>query len=285
MEFVEKAIPGVSYSEYWRWHPDYDISNLRNEFLVITADLAEQLGQDRTIYLISRLIDPGSAKLEVVGYFMNNTAEREECARSLQELMCICCNLENTLLSFEKNTYGDIFEKHLNDNQEKYKLLYTRWDPSCVVKYDNDGKNKNPKPGIKITPGNKGQHCVLFKESYERGNFIFEAGQFMNELSNFINQGNNRYAAEWGHDDLVMAAVQTEFVKETLQYTILKQVFDSTKQNQQESTYYNPYDMSGVSSWPGDESSNINDFGGMYNPYQQDQYGGSSVLSRLTRMG
>ena len=285
VEFVEKAIPGVSYSEYWRWHPDYDISNLRNEFLVITSDLAEQLGQDRTIYLISRLIDPGSAKLEVIGYFMNNTAEREECVRSLQELMCIYCNLENTLLSFEKNTYGDMFEKHLNDNQEKYKLLYTRWDPSCVVKYDSDGKNKNPKPGIKITPGNKSQHCVLFKESYERGNFIFEAGQFMNELSNFINQGNNRYAAEWGHDDLVMAAVQTEFVKETLQYTILKQLFDSTKQNQQESTYYNPYDMSGVSSWPGDESSNINDFGGMYNPYQQDQYGGSSVLSRLTRMG
>jgi hypothetical protein len=284
VNFIEKIIPGVSASESWHWHPDYDISNLRREFLIITADLGEQLGQDRTIYLISRMINPGSAKFQAIGYFMNNTLEREDCARSLQELLCTYCNFENVLLSFERNTYGEMFVKHLEENQEKYKLIANRWDPSCLVKYGSEG-GRNTYLGIKITPGNKSQHCILFKESYERGNFIFEAGQFMNELSNFCNQGNNKYAADWGHDDLVMAAVQTEFVKETLQYTIMKQTFDSMKQNQQESTYYNPYDMSGILNRLGDGSSNLNDFGGMYNPYQQDQYDGSSVLSRLTRMG
>ena len=283
VNFIEKAVPGVSASESWHWHPDYDITNLKNEFIVITADLGEQLGIDRTIYLISRMIDPGSAKLESIGYFMNNTLEREECARSLQELMCLYCNFENTLLSFERNTYGEMFVKHLEENQDKYHLIATRWDPSCLVKYSTDA-GKVSYLGIKITPGNKAQHCVLFKESYERGNFLFEAGQFMNELSNFCRQGNS-YAADWGHDDLVMAAVQTEFVKESLQYTIMKQTFDSQQHTLQESTLYNPYDNPGI---PPEIQAIVNGQNPetIYNPYQ-DMYRSIQEMERqanITRL-
>lgn len=284
VNFVEKPIPGVSASEYWRWHPDFDPVNLRRECIIITVDLSEQVGQDYTVFLISELVDSQTDKLGVVGYFRSNTAPRDVCAMSLQELICLHCNFENTILSYEKNTYGEMFMAQLEKNQESNPIIARSWDPACVVRFYSDtGKTFNT--GVRVTPGNKTTHCILFKESYEKDNFIFDDPVFMNELSNFTNQGNNKYAADYGHDDLVMACIQTEFVKSSLRYNIVKQGFDTYRIIKPDDTIYNPYNMTGVSSWSRDESSNVNDFGGMYNPYQQEQYDGSSVLSRLIRMG
>ena len=106
----------------------------------------------------------------------------------------------------------------------------------------------------------------------------------MNELSNFCRQGTS-YAADWGHDDLVMAAVQTEFVKESLQYTIMKQTFDSQQHTLQESTLYNPYDNPGI---PPEIQAIMNGQTPetIYNPYQ-DMYRSMQEMERqanITRL-
>lgn len=245
LDFKEKDIPGVSHSGCWRWHPDFDPVDLRREYLVITGDLAEQLNQDYTIFEVSRMIEPESQKLEVIGYFRSNKVSREDCTLSLLELITKHCNSEHVLLSFEKNTYGDIFLHDIDKWQDKRTDIARLWDPSCIIKYHSDS-GRTFTLGVKITPGNKSDHCVLFKESYEKDNFIFPDATFFTELMNFCNVGKGKaaYAAEWGHDDLMMASVQTEFVRKTLQYTILRQEFDSKKEleDTHKDNIFNPYE-------------------------------------------
>ena len=95
--------------------------------------------------------------------------------------------------------------------------------------------------GIKITAGNKTAHCLIFKESYEKDNVINESAQFMTELEKFTDAGAGHYKASFGNDDMVMAQIQLEFVKVTLQYKLLRSEYDSLS-NKEDSMYYNAYE-------------------------------------------
>ena len=242
IDFIEKDIPGVSNSHSFFWHPQFDPTTLKNEHIVITGDLAEGIEKDYTIFLIHRMIEPGSGKLECVGYFRANDISREGFTRSLQELIVYHCDQNKTLLSFEKNTYGDLFHKQLIDNAEKMQHI-SGFDQSILIRYYNESQTKYV-TGIKITSGNKSNHCRLFKESFEKGLIINNSSHMALELGNFNDTGNGHYKAAFGHDDLVMASVQLEFVKETLQYTLLKNDFDVIQDTDQSSNelIWNPYD-------------------------------------------
>ena len=62
-EFVEKEMPGVPYSNAWKWHPDFDPIDCRKEYLVCTTDIAEGAGGDYTVCSVHRMIEPGTDKL------------------------------------------------------------------------------------------------------------------------------------------------------------------------------------------------------------------------------
>ena len=241
VDFIPKEIPGVSCSEYFLWHPDFDPINLRKEYIVITCDLAEGIGGDYTVYNINRFIEPGSDKLECIGYFRSNKVDRELSATALQELIVKHCDQNKTLLSYEKNTYGDLFYHSLIDNSEKVKE-FTLFDQSIIAKYYNETGTKFTY-GIKITSGNKSNHCKLFKESYERDKIINNSYHLSVELGNFNDDGTGHYKAVYGHDDMVMTAVQLEFVKETLQYKLLRTEFDSDIVYEKTDEVYNPFEQ------------------------------------------
>ena len=93
-----------------------------------------------------------------------------------------------------------------------------------------------------MTPGNKTSHCLLYKESYERDKILNESSQYMNELSNFSDDGTNHFKASFGHDDMVMASIQLEFVKNTLQYKIQRDDF-SLGVGPIEDNIYNPFEI------------------------------------------
>lgn len=236
-EFVNKDLYGISLSDYYYWKPDYEpMEDLKKDFLVITADLAEGIGGDYTVFLIHRMVDKEIDKLECIGYFRSSNHPREYCTKSLQNLICTYINQEHLLLSYEKNTYGELFYRDLMDNQEKDPFIAQRFDASILVKYYNETGSKYVY-GIKLTPGNKTSHCLLFKNSYERSKYIFQDTTFMAELSNFVDDGSNHYKASFGHDDIVMAAIQTEFVRNTLQYKILRDEFTEGLQPTNENIY------------------------------------------------
>ena len=239
-QFVNKDIPGVYLSDCWYWHPNFDPMNLKKEYIVTTCDLAEGANQDYTIFSLYRMVNPGSDDLELIGYFRSNTHPRDACARSLMNLYIIWINPNTTVLSFERNTYGEVFLKDISDLAGKE---LPAWDPGVLVKYYTEAGTKYHY-GVKITAGNKTAHCVLFKESFERGKVIATAEQFIYELQNFCDDGSGHYKASYGHDDMVMTAIQLEFVKKTLQYKMMREDFDGkvVKEEDPEDTIWNPYD-------------------------------------------
>lgn len=154
------------------------------------------------------------------------------------ELSAIQCNMDHLLLSFERNTYGELFLKHIEEFDEKG--VVPGFDNGVLVKYFNESGTKY-EYGAKISRGNKNNMCLLFKEDYEKNNIINQSTVFCSELLNFSDpEDKGVWKAAFGHDDAVMSMVQLEYVKQTLQYILLKQEFDSQKP-ETESTAYNPY--------------------------------------------
>ena len=211
--FVQKDIPGVRRSEEFFWHPDFDPMDMRKEYLVFTGDISEGIGYDFTVFQICRLV--GGGKLECVGFYRSNIAQRDDVAHALTDIICKWCDPDHVLVSFEKNTYGDLFLKFMSDEES--------FDMGCMVKYKKDQNSRGFSYGIKITGGNKTPACQLFKESYERGEIIDCSDIFGMELDNFSDDGTGHYRAAYGHDDMVMSLIQLVFVRETLQYRLLRQ--------------------------------------------------------------
>lgn len=241
-EFVEKEMPGVPFSSSWYWHPNFDPIDCKSSYLVLTTDIAEGGGGDSTVCCVHRFIEPGSNKLECVGYFKSNKLPREHATTSIQVFVSLMCHQDRTLLSFERNVYGEIFVKQMTENVEKGVPGCTNFDPSVFVKYYNESGTKFHY-GIKITSGNKTTHCKLYKEEYEKDLLINDAAQYMVELSNFSDDGHGKYAASFGHDDMVMAEVQLTFVRETLQYKLLRDEFESGHDVAVPDNIYNGFEM------------------------------------------
>ena len=241
-EFINKDLLGVPYSEYYFWHPDFEpMTELRKNYIIIATDLAEGGGGDYTAIPIARLINPGTDDLEVIGYFLYNKLKREDVATSVQTLSCLYMSMEKMLLSFELNTYGELYLNCLFDNIDKNKQL-SGFDRSVIVKYYNDEMTKF-KYGIKITAGNKKTGCMLFKESFERNEIIFDDAKFLIQVTNFTDNGNGKFAAAFGHDDLVMATIQYEFIKQTTQYRLLRNEFNYSIGSSIQSNMYNISDF------------------------------------------
>ena len=106
-------MPGVPYSDSWKWHPNFDPTTCRNECLVLTTDIAEGGGGDSTVCMVHRFVEPGTNKLECIGYFKSNSLTRDLATLSIQAFITQLCNQERTLLSFERNVNGEMFIKRL----------------------------------------------------------------------------------------------------------------------------------------------------------------------------
>lgn len=281
--FVEKEMPGVKHSSYWRWHPNFDPINCINEYIVCTTDIAEGGGGDYTVCKVHRLIEPGSNKMECVGYFKSNTLSREEATLTIQMFISMMCNQDRVLLSFERNVYGEIFVNQLLDNSMKNVPGCINFDPSCLVKYWNESGTKF-NYGIKITSGNKSTHCMLYKEDYEKDLLINDSAEYMIELNNFSDDGNGRYKAAFGHDDMVMAEVQLTFVRETLQYKLFKDEFETIYHvSSTPDTIFNPFEQYDPFGGQMETMYNINSMSyfDAYDPYSMDQMRNMNRLNNM----
>jgi hypothetical protein len=281
--FVEKYMPGVKHSSFWRWHPNFDPISCMNEYIVCTTDIAEGGGGDYTVCKVHRLIDPGSNKLECVGYFRSNVLNRDEATLSIQMFISLMCNQDRVLLSFERNVYGEIFVNQLIENTMKNAPGCANFDQSCIVKYWNESGTKFTY-GIKITSGNKSAHCLLYKEEYEKGLLVNDSAEYMVELNNFSDDGGGKYKAAFGHDDMVMAEVQLTFVRESLQYKLFKDEFETSYHaSSTPDTIFNPFEQYDPFNGQLETMYNINSMSyfDAYDPYSMDQ---KHNISRLNNM-
>lgn len=275
-EFVNGYIPGVLYDNCYYWKPGFEPHiSFKKEFVITTIDLGEGLEQDYTAIHFYRLCSNDA--LECIGFFRANDIERDKIAFSLLTFLCLYGNMDRILLSFEKNTYGELFFEHMNKFAlGNTGLISEKFDTSVYVKYFNENGTKY-KYGIKITPGNKTPHCLLFKEDFERDKILNSSTIFMSELTNFSDDGSGHYKASFGHDDMVMCAVQLEFVKKTLQYKLFREEFES-QNNIQKEDVYNPYEIAQIQL----EEMN-NELPNNFNYYDDYEYLKASTYNRLNK--
>jgi hypothetical protein len=108
-------------------------------------------------------------------------------------------------------------------------------------------RNASIRPRAKITQcihwGNKTKHCLLYKEDYENDMLINDSAEYLTELNNFTDKGNGTYAASFGHDDMVMTEVQLTFVRQTLQYKLLRDEFEAVSEVEITTAEYNPFEV------------------------------------------
>lgn len=265
VEFVRKEMHGVSHSDSFFWHPEYDIDNMRNDYFVITTDISEGISKDYTVYMFNKLKWKDSrVQTETIGYFQNNNVNAQQATTILKEFCQNYLDINRYLVSLEYNLYGELFAKYIIDTIEKDPANAYRYNEDIIMKYWNDEMTRYTL-GKKISSKTKQYGTAMFKQLFEKEEICNYALQFLTQLSLFCDsKGNGTYAASFGHDDLVMAQLQMVYVRENPQYESLCRMFIAENQYIEDTTSYNPYnnDMD-----PNNGSFNSYDFPDSMNPW------------------
>lgn len=228
-EFAWQEIPtlnnrtNLEYNEL-QWiqnKPDlFDMSQIKNYYILLTVDLAEGLGQDYSVINIWRMVLKTKEelegktiesmydlfRLEQIGIYRHNLISVEQ----LSEIFYLLCfevfDDNKVKVVLEYNTFGATL-------LAKLPHLYqgrNRFSAHVFARYKHRIDDDQPKIGLKITS----QKNLLIKDYQQRMNDDFirvheehtirEIGTFVKKESN---HGNLKFEAESGHDDVVMTVV------------------------------------------------------------------------------
>lgn len=292
VEYKSIDMPGIYLSQYYFWHPLYNIMELRNDFFIITVDISEGGGGDYTVFCFNKMVrnERNEIEYETVGYFRCNTFDIQNCVKSLYSLCANFMDMNKYTISVELNMYGDLFVYNFKDEILKNPQNFGIINEDIFCKYYNDTGSKFSH-GIKMTHATKSHACMRFKNDYEHRQIRNYDTEFLREVVNFSDSsGNGSFKASYGHDDFVMAQVQLELAKDTLSArALIDQIGANVDNNNDNYDIYGgsygssamPSGMYGSSAMPSGMYGNGQMFGGGF-----DMYGGSSIdptLSRLSR--
>jgi len=245
VEFVRKEMLGIQYADSFYWHPDYDISKLKDDYLVITIDIAEGIGGDYTVFDINKLeLDENNEIIiKTIGYFANNNINVDIATTILKEFCINYLDINRYLISLEYNLYGEYFAKFLIKKIEDDLVNIERFNEDIILKYWNNEQTKYTF-GKKITSKSKQYGTIKFKEYIEKAKICNSSLQFLHQLSNFSdNKGTGTYCASYGHDDLVMAQLHIVYVFENPRYMSFVEEFKISNNIITITSDYNNYDF------------------------------------------
>lgn len=227
--FVNKEILGIDHADCFYWKSDYDLFDLRKDYVVFTTDISTGIGEDYHHVWINKLIgvaEDRSPRFEAVGYFRSNTLDDMECCTTIANFIDIYCNKDRYLYSFESNMNGDLWKsnfKHLGDD-----IFTTNFTMDNFIRFYNETLTKF-KYGVYMSFKTKQLGCKLFRTAYTKGNIHNTSHIFYNELKCFCDKtGNGTYAATYGHDDAVMSEVQLPLIYDTIQFKDFLEEFISS---------------------------------------------------------
>lgn len=229
VDFQKVDMPGCVASNYFYWNPNSDVTpfNLKEHFSLMTIDISEASGGDYIVAPINVLRQHNQdVSLECVGYFYANENGYKWAAEAIRDF-CIKYLPDQTkyMISVELNLYGELFINYMKNIIDLDTMTIHFFNEDSFVKYYNENMTKY-EFGARMTHASKSKYCKRFKSSIEEDSTVCPSTRFHNELTNFCDAtGNGTYKATFGHDDFVMAEVQTEAVKTTVQWKNFKEDF------------------------------------------------------------
>lgn len=200
MTFIQNSLLGSTHESAI----DYD---LFNDYFLLGIDIAEGLGQDSTIAKLKKIAwDKNMKKLvyKSVGVFKDNSISVEDFA---EWTMNFSKHFDRNKLRIvvENNTYGGEFFGQIKSLQ-MHDQNHKDFDPIVFAKFLRDSK-KDFEYGIRWNGQNK-KLAVKSFSNLVNDNTLQESHYLsIEEYLNFGMQKNGTYAAQYGHDDLVMADV------------------------------------------------------------------------------
>lgn len=186
--------------------------NLKQDYFLIGVDLGEGLEQDETILKIKKLEWDKKTKQIIyrsIGVFHSNEIAVEDFATMNLELMKYF-DINKVRWVVENNNYGGEYFNQIKNLKLYESRKYSYYDEIVFAKFNRDSKD-DYELGIRWNQSNK-KTAVKSFSNLVRNNIMEETHYLsIEEYLNFGKQKNNTYAAQYGHDDLVMADVSMSY--------------------------------------------------------------------------
>lgn len=195
----------------------YDV---KTDYFTLTIDISEGLELDYSIIKIRKLFwDTKNKfiKFLTVGVYRDNMLSVEDLAQLTLDLSR---EFDQNKIKFivENNQYGGEFFAHI-DNMILNDIDYNNIDTYIFARFYRSSRSDYER-GIRWDKGNKKVAVRQFKGLIDNNIFEETHWQSIEEYLNFGKQKNDTYAAQYGHDDLVMVDVSlAAFIKQNTTYS------------------------------------------------------------------
>lgn len=158
---------------------------------VITVDTSRGTGGDYSAFVV---FDVSVLPFEVVARFRDNKISTMFYP---QVTLQMANKYNNAYILIENNDMGESVSQTLYYEYEYENVLLSK---------DNEISMFRGIPGFKTTKKSKAVGCNAIKNIVENNKIIIRDSEILSEMSNFVSIGNS-FAAENGHDDLMMCLV------------------------------------------------------------------------------
>ena len=219
---------------------DYEIENLRNDYLFFSIDLAEGVGRDYTVMQIFKLSPKIEREIPVlqndvfqlekhfyldqIGIFRDNMVSIEDFCKLVYVLLFSSklVNPDNIKVVLEWNTYGSFFD-------EKLKNLYggDLYEDSIYLKTFHRKGARRKNIGLRQDKEKKPRNCVEVKNMIASETIVIHDKWTMQEFNHFNRNKKGSYEASTGHDDTVMSCVNmVELFRDSIFNDMISEAFD-----------------------------------------------------------
>lgn len=181
--------------------------DLYEDYFIIGIDIAEGLGQDSTVMKVRKLfwnVEKKQLEYKLIGIFRDNEIPVEEFATFTLDYFKLF-NPNRLRVVVETNNYGGEYFNQV-DNLARYVPEYVGFDNVVFAKFMRASKNDFER-GIRWDSSKKKTGVTSYKTLISNNIFDDTNSQSIDESLNFGRTSTGSYAAQFGHDDLVMSDV------------------------------------------------------------------------------
>lgn len=187
----------------------YDLSN---DWFLLGVDIGEGLDQDDSVLKLKKITyDSVNKRLKYtsVGIFHDNNISVEEFAVFVMDFIKYL-NISKIKLVVENNNYGGEFFNQIKNTLLLQPIKYQYFDNTIIALFERDSKKAFEK-GIRWNEYNKKAAVKYMANMISSGEMEETHYLSIEQYLNFGKRPNDTYAAQYGHDDLVMADVTISY--------------------------------------------------------------------------